>query len=58
MQGNIQNGTDQPCKSRDPREEGWSAQSMQERNNFVAVFHPYASNFVTDAPKMNLPRLQ
>jgi len=37
---------------------GWAAQSMQERNNLVAIFHPHSSDFTTDAPKMDFPRSQ
>jgi len=37
-------------------EEGWPAQSMQERNNLAAIFHPQSSDFSTDMSKMDLPR--
>lgn len=37
-------------------EEGWSAQSMQERNNLTAIFHPQSSDLSTNMSKMDLPR--
>ena len=37
-------------------EEGWSAQSMQERNNLTAIFHPQSSDLPTNMLKMDLPR--
>ncbi len=37
-------------------EEGWSAQSMQERNNLTAIFHPRSSDLCTNLSKMDLPR--
>ena len=37
-------------------EEGWSAQSMQERNNLTAIFHPRSSEISTNISSMNLPR--
>ena len=37
-------------------EEGWPAQSMQERNNLAAIFHPQSSDFSTNMSKMDLPR--
>lgn len=37
-------------------EEGWSAQSMQERNNLTAIFHSQSSDLSTNMSKMDLPR--
>jgi hypothetical protein len=37
-------------------EESWSAQSMQERNNLTAIFHPCSSDLSTNTSKMDLPR--
>ena len=37
-------------------EESWSAQSMQERNNLTAIFHPYSSDLSANTSKMDLPR--
>jgi hypothetical protein len=37
-------------------EESWSAQSMQERNNLTAIFHPRPSNLSGNTLKMDLPR--
>ena len=37
-------------------EEGWPAQSMQERNNLTAIFHPRSSDLSTNMSKMDLPR--
>jgi hypothetical protein len=37
-------------------EEGWSAQSMQERNNLTAIFHPRSSEISTNTSRVNLPR--
>jgi len=36
-------------------EKGWPTQSMQQWNNLVAIFHPHPSDFIPNAPKMNLP---
>jgi hypothetical protein len=36
-------------------EESGSAQSMQERNNLIAIFHPRSSDFATNTSKMDLP---
>jgi hypothetical protein len=37
-------------------EESWSAQSMQERNNLTAIFHPCSSDLSANTLKMDLPR--
>jgi hypothetical protein len=37
-------------------EEGRSAQSMQERNNLTAIFHPRSSDISTNTSRMDLPR--
>ena len=37
-------------------EESWSAQSMQERNNLTAIFHPCSSDLSANTSKMDLPR--
>jgi len=37
-------------------EESWAAQSMQERNNLTAIFHPGSSDLSANTSKMDLPR--
>jgi hypothetical protein len=37
-------------------EKGRSAQSMQERNNLTAIFHPGSPEISTNLSRMNLPR--